>query len=310
MKAVSLMLLIALVWLALPAVAMAEAEVGPAEPEGGWLTKERYVAGGVTGLLVSFGTGHMIAGEWTNFGWFYTTTQVVGTGLLVGGFVLWEEGTVDAEEIPGYEDMTEEELNRAEREMVDEQAKIAGMVMLGTGAGILGLSLIAEKIDYWVRTSPRVLPEHLERPSPRFGCRNAFGSSCITEDEYVRAGLVGTFVGFGAGHFMTGETGRGGAFMVSELLFLGIVGAGGVLIIGAGEISVLAGASLVLAGGIGLVGLRIWEKYDIWKRPRHDRSMVGKGDGGPAPVAMTPTLAPALGNNGVGGAVVGLSGSF
>jgi hypothetical protein len=112
------------------------------EPEGGWLSKERYAIGGITGSLLSFGIGHMIVGEWTNFGWVYTVSQLLCLGLIISGEVVF----ADASE--GSDDQTRSEA------------------MVFTGLGLLGVSYVIEKIDLFYRPHERLKPPTVFEAEP------------------------------------------------------------------------------------------------------------------------------------------------
>lgn len=122
------------------------------EPEDGWLSRKRYVAGGVVGSALSFGTGHIVVGEWTEFGWFFTTTQLLGAGLMVGGPILGD--------------------NKEEREAAEDndwpvttEGKV-GQGLLFAGVAIFAASYIWEKIDLFHRPHNRLrLESESEDPS-------------------------------------------------------------------------------------------------------------------------------------------------
>jgi hypothetical protein len=68
--------------LGLNATASAEAYV----TQGPQLSQGRYIAGGLTTLLVGYGVGHAVQGRWAEKGWIFTVGEVASTGLIVGGY--------------------------------------------------------------------------------------------------------------------------------------------------------------------------------------------------------------------------------
>jgi len=147
--------------------------------------------------------------------------------------------------------------------------------------------------------------------SPRFGCIVGDIDSCITVEEYRNAGLVGTFVGFGSGHLMTGENGRGAWFLTSETLLFLTVATGVLLFVDVIPMSDamtadFLGGIMYIGGGALLGALRAWEKVDVWKRPRHTRVVRRSA----RETSLTPLVAPARGRDGAGGAILGIGGTF
>lgn len=51
----------------------------------GPISKKAYVAGGITGTVLGFGSGHAIVGKYKEMGWLYTVGEVGFLGLLAVG---------------------------------------------------------------------------------------------------------------------------------------------------------------------------------------------------------------------------------
>jgi hypothetical protein len=96
----------------------------------------------------------------------------------------------------------------------------------------------------------------------------------ITSTPYVIGGLLGIWPGFGIGHAVQGRySEKGWIFTVGEL------GAITIIAIGIGQSATSCstyygtcstsnnGASAILVGVVGYVGLRIWEIVDVWATP-------------------------------------------
>jgi hypothetical protein len=94
----------------------------------------------------------------------------------------------------------------------------------------------------------------------------------IGTGRYVAGGLVGTFVGLGAGHAVIGEYSNiGWAFTVGEVAGMALLMSGVV-----GELSCLFSCGvqensnnngLIAIGAALYYGFRIWEIVDVWVRP-------------------------------------------
>jgi hypothetical protein len=152
------------------------------------------------------------------------------------------------------------------------------------GLGVMLATWIWEKIDIWSRPYPR-----LERGSE-------------ADADFIRAGVAGTIVGFGIGHYMAREPVRGTILLVVE------GAATAAMVGGAVAAEDLEHVLLLIGGTVTLLVSRIWEKVDIWSRSRlSSREAIGPTG---RTVVLVPEVAPVLGQDGLGGGVVGLGGTF
>jgi hypothetical protein len=133
----------------------------------------------------------------------------------------------------------------------------------------------------------------------------------ITDGQFIGGGLASLFVGFGVGQAVEGRWhDTGWIFTLGEPL------AFGVMIYGLGqsldcfETSTNscrnAGAGALVAGAIGLVGLRLWEVIDAFVGPGRQNARwtaLQQRMGNPVPFAVRPFVVP----SGDGGAVAGVS---
>ena len=112
----------------------------------------------------------------------------------------------------------------------------------------------------------------------------------ISPGRYVAGGIVGTAVGFGIGHAISGEwTSTGWIFTVGEVAAL--TGAFGLSYVVAQE-DKGAGVLVFVGGMLIAIGLNIWEIIDIWTRPTI-RSRASARTG-PGAIARGPVIVPYL----------------
>ena len=128
-------------------------------------------------------------------------------------------------------------------------------------------------------------------------------SAGIREDGLIALGLS-IFVGFGVGHFYYDVSG-GVAFLIADLVSIGAIIAGGVLIVDSAQVAdeSLSTPGFVLAGGGAavLMGARIWEIADIAIEVGRRRNKV----------AFAPALTPVTAANGaLAGYTLGASTNF
>lgn len=140
----------------------------------------------------------------------------------------------------------------------------------------------------------------------------------ISTGRYIAGGLVGTFLGFGIGHGISGiwkKTGwifTFGEIAAYGLMFGGAASAAGNLVDvfsseeGEEDIGVL-GPSLLIAGGVSLLALHIWEIVDIWTRPKTYSDVDRTPQQAPR-YSVAPLIAPALGQGSAG--AFGLTAAF
>lgn len=94
----------------------------------------------------------------------------------------------------------------------------------------------------------------------------------IGTGRYVAGGLVGSFVGFGAGHAVIGEYSNiGWAFTVGEAAGLAFLMSGVVselsCLFSCGVEQSSSNNALIAVGAALFYGFRIWEIVDVWVRP-------------------------------------------
>ncbi|MBI2376049.1 MAG: hypothetical protein HYV07_18795 [Deltaproteobacteria bacterium] len=94
----------------------------------------------------------------------------------------------------------------------------------------------------------------------------------ISEARYVSAGVVSIVFSLGIGHMVAGEwTSTGWIFTLGETASAAVfgVGLGRGMTTGSEDAATL---SLIAVGLTALVGLKVWETYDIWTRPKVESS--------------------------------------
>jgi len=108
-----------------------------------FMTKGQYITGGVIGTIFGFGIGHGIQGRYTDIGWVFTLTDLVGIGLITGGEIIGQNAGGDQFRNGNY----------------SEKAKISagGFAMETAGALILLGFRIWEIVDLWATPSTRGL---------------------------------------------------------------------------------------------------------------------------------------------------------
>jgi hypothetical protein len=193
---------------------------------------------------------------------------------------------------------------------------------MGSKHGVMGLRLFIACLTVAVCAWSGVVgAQEPQGPSPIFGCYVYNTQLCMTEAEYTKAGLFGTFLGFGSGYIMTGETARGVGFLITEGLLVAIIATGVLLFVDVIPMDDAMSADFIggimyIGGSAILLAVRIWEKVDVWKRPRHIRVKHRTGaepwrhDPGHYRVALTPILAPTPTEDRDVGLVGGLAGRF
>jgi hypothetical protein len=103
----------------------------------GYISRNRFVSGGLVGTLFGFGIGHGIHRSYSEFGWFFTVSESITTLVIAISGVAY--------------------LNAK----TDEKGVIS--IPIFAGLGVLGALKIWETIDVWVRGK-----KHLVNPNEFF----------------------------------------------------------------------------------------------------------------------------------------------
>ena len=103
----------------------------------------RYIGGGLVGTFVGFGIGNAINGSWTDTGWLFTTFEVAGAGLIVGGFVMAGSPFMDFIK-EGPSSSTIKALSDSAQSKI-----LTGVILAAGGALIYSGFRIAEIVDVW-----------------------------------------------------------------------------------------------------------------------------------------------------------------
>jgi len=210
----------------------------PIPPRDGAISGRRF-AGGLLGTFVGFGTGHVALGTWKEAG--HTFTGLESAYLAWSTLTIWYMSEDWDSRLPGW-------VNSA-------RAAIGITGVFTAIPGFVGLR-IADMISSWTHPLADRYDDGLRLSWP-----NTHASG-ISPKQYRRGGTLGTTIGFGIGHAVSGIYG------VPAILY------------GAGE---LAGLGLVAMGmasgswdGIAYIGLGVLlygvthtiEVVDIWTRPK------------------------------------------
>ncbi len=139
----------------------------------------RYVAGGVVGTALGLGIGHAIQGRyWRDYGWAFT----VGTIALV-----LSEESCDRH----YNEQDAEEVLRHKNCQADRTRE-----WRRTLPTFLGLKAVEAIAVWWPRNVNFGTPPHPSLPSNPIP---------VSKQRYLWGGVLGTVVGFGAGHAVQGR---------------------------------------------------------------------------------------------------------
>ena len=148
----------------------------------------RYVAGGLLGTTIGFGSGHAIQGRWwSDYGWVFTVASII-TGFQAGfrggscGVGIKEAPVMHMWLNPDYDECV------ARTEQLRKPWRNAFWITKGI-----------ETISVWW---PRNVSFSPTRTRTQQVDSNLID---ISEEDYVLGGLLGTFIGFGIGHAAQGR---------------------------------------------------------------------------------------------------------
>ena len=170
----------------------------------------RYIAGGVVGTTIGFGTGHAIQGRWrSDYGWVFTVASIVA------GFQAAFRG--DNCGVPGGDTVDKRPVMHVWENPNYDECVARNKRLRKPWANAFLITKGIETISVWW---PRNVSFSSTRNRTQLSDSNLID---IREEDYVLGGVLGTFVGFGLGHAVQGRwQHKGKYYTYTQLAGLGL----------------------------------------------------------------------------------------
>ena len=237
-----------------------------AENSAGKISVPRYIAGGMLGTTIGLGFGHSIQGRWyRDYGWVFTAG-----GIITGLPMIWPSGCgADGSGLNDYDNLNVWLNPNYDSCIAKDKRKRLKWII-----SFLAIKAI-ETIAVWWPRNVSFAPT-----SDDTAAKSAdMHLIPITQQKYLSGGILGTIIGFGAGHALQGRwrhdgwphtlTQAGGAGLAIYSFLCMLYSSAGPDILDAEPkrdypLCALAGMGTTLLGIATLIVARIVEIASVW----------------------------------------------